>query len=69
MEKDWTLVFTTSLPYQAEIAKEILANEDIEAVILNKQDSNKFVMLGDIEVYVFNEDAEKAKELLKELGN
>ena len=66
MEKDWLIVFTTSLLYQAEIAKEILYDNDIESIIINKQDSS-YLSFGDIELYVNIGNSEKALILLKDL--
>ncbi|MDX9883311.1 MAG: DUF2007 domain-containing protein [Prolixibacteraceae bacterium] len=68
MEKDWVVVFETNQPYQAEIAKDVLENEGIDAVILNQRDSS-YVAFGPIEVYVHQDHKEKATELLKELRN
>jgi len=68
MEKDWVCVFQTGQNFQAEIAKEILENEEIQCVILNEHDSI-FPSIGDIEVMVHKEFAEKATELLKDLIN
>lgn len=66
MEKDWIVIFETALEYQAEMAREILANEQIEAVILNQIDS-AYRTSGSISVYVHKENEEKALVLLKEL--
>jgi signal recognition particle GTPase len=40
MEKGWVQVYTTDRMFQAEIFKQVLADHDIEAVILNKMDSS-----------------------------
>ena len=66
MEKDWKQVFLSGELYQAEIAKEVLENNDINAVILNQKDSS-CTSFGNIEVYVHEKDELKAIELLKEL--
>jgi len=66
MEKDWKQVFLTGELYQAEIAKELLENSEINSVIMNHKDS-EFIQIGDIEVYVNEADEEKAVEILKEL--
>lgn len=66
MEKDWKQVFLSGEMYRAEIAKELLENNGINAVILNQKDS-AFTTAGDIEVYVHEDDAERAVEILKEL--
>lgn len=68
MEKDWVCVFQTGQSFQAEIAKEILENEEITCVILNENES-AFPSVGNIEVMVHKDFAEKATELLKDLIN
>ncbi len=65
MEKDWKLAFSTGKLYQAEMVKGILENNDIEVVLLNKQDT--FYLFGDIELYVRPDDIIRAKFLMKEL--
>lgn len=66
MEKDWKQVFLSGEMYQAEIAKEVLENNNIECVILNQKDSS-FTSFGNYEVYVHESNADKAIELIKEL--
>ncbi len=66
MEKDWVCVFHTDQSYQAEIAKEILENEEIECVVLNEHDSI-FPSIGEIEVWVHQDFNLKSTELLKDL--
>jgi Putative prokaryotic signal transducing protein len=68
MEKDWVCVFQTGQSFQAEIAKEILENEEIQCVILNEHDTS-FPSVGEIEVMVHKDFKEKATELLKDLIN
>jgi len=66
MEKDWVSVYHTGQSFQAEIAKEILENEEINCVILNENDSI-FPSLGEIDVMVHKDFEKKATELLKDL--
>jgi hypothetical protein len=66
MEKDWVCVFHTDQGYQAEIAKEILENEEIECVLLNEHDS-AFPSIGEVEVWVHQDFQVKATEILKDL--
>ena len=66
MEKDWVCVFHTAENFQAEIAKEILENEEIKCVIINEHDS-AFPSIGEIEVMVHKDFQVKAIELLKDL--
>ncbi|MBE9467011.1 MAG: DUF2007 domain-containing protein [Bacteroidetes bacterium] len=68
MEKNWVNIFTTNQIYLAEIIKDVLADNDMQAVIFNKQDS-AYVTLGDIEIYVKAENVIKAKFLIKKLQN
>jgi hypothetical protein len=68
MEKNWVCVFHTGQNFQAEIAKEILENEEIQCVVINEHDST-FPSIGDIEVMVHKDFAKKATELLKDLIN
>ena len=68
MEKDWVVVFETAHQYQAEIAKEVLVNNEIDAVILNQRDSS-YTAFGSIEVLVHKDFEQQANELLKELKN
>ena len=68
MEKDWVCVFHTAETFQAEIAKEILENEEIQCVVLNEHDST-FPSIGEIEIMVHKDFEKKATELLKDLIN
>ncbi len=66
MEKDWICVLRTEQDFQAEIAKEILENEEINCVVLNEHDSN-FPSIGEFEVWVHQDFSDKATDLLKDL--
>jgi len=66
MEKDWVCVFHSEQSYQAEIAKEILENEEISSTILNEHDSS-FPSIGEFEIWIHQDFKEKALELLKDL--
>lgn len=63
-EKDWQNVFSTKQAYQAYIIKDLLKDHDIEAVVIDKQDSF-YVTVGEIEVYVEAENVINAKHLVK----
>lgn len=67
MEKDWVSIYSTNQNFIAELAKGILIENDIEHVVLDKQDS--FYHFGEIEIYVHRDNAIRAKYLLKELKN
>ena len=61
----WELIYTSTLPHQVEIVLEVLKDQDIEAVKLDKRDSS-YTMLGEIEVYTKKEDAILAKIIIEQ---
>ncbi len=63
MEKGWIKAGSFTLMYQAELARHMLANHDIESIIINKKDSS-YNDFGDIELYVRQSDILWAKKLL-----
>lgn len=65
MEKGWAKIWASSDEIRSEIAKQVLEDNDIEAIIINKKDS--FYMFGDIEIYVSQDNILRAKQLLTEL--
>jgi hypothetical protein len=68
MEKSWKKVFLTAYEYQAIIARDLLREAEILAVILNQRDST-YQTFGEFEVFVPGEFEEMAIDLLKELKN
>jgi hypothetical protein len=66
MEKDWILIFSTDQSYLAEIAKQILYDNDIESIIINKKDSI-YQSFGELELYVYKNNSEIALDLIKNL--
>lgn len=62
MEKDWVKIFTSSDFYRAEIIKQMLIENDIDAVLLNKQLSG--YNIGSVEVYIHQADFSKAVEIM-----
>ena len=66
MEKDWVCVLRTRENFQAEIAKELLENEEIDCVLLNEHDSS-IPSIGDLEIWIHKDFEAKAIELLKDL--
>lgn len=66
MENNWFLVYSSDKPWQAEIVKQVLIENNIEAVVINKNDSS-YLAFGEAEVYVNEENAEEAKKLIKSI--
>jgi len=64
MEKDWVKLRTYSDAVRAEMDKQLLEENGIAAVLLNKQDSSfKF---GRIDLFVNQGDADTAKQTISE---
>ncbi|MCF6333307.1 MAG: DUF2007 domain-containing protein [Draconibacterium sp.] len=66
MEKGWIDIYMTTHEYKASMAKDMLENEGIKAVILNQHDS-AYQNFGEFSVFVAETDQAKAVELLKRL--
>jgi hypothetical protein len=65
MEKDWIKVFASDRSFEAEMVKGMLLENNINAVLLNRQDSSYIQALpGQAEVYVHVSQAEEARELI-----
>jgi hypothetical protein len=59
METNWIKVFTTENAYTAEIIKQALIENEIPAVVMNKQDSS-YKSFGVLTVLVHPADFDKA---------
>ena len=62
--KDWICIYTSGSQQSSEMIKGLLAHNEINSVIVNKQDS--FYKFGEFEVFVNRDDVVKAKFVLKE---
>jgi hypothetical protein len=63
MENGWVKAYETSVPYQANIIQSMLTEYEIEAVIINKQNS-ALISIGKQEVYVPEEKLLRALQLI-----
>ena len=61
-------VLSTDNPNKASIVKQMLEENNIKVVLLNKQDSS-YLMFGLVELYVQEDQVEKTENLLKEINN
>ena len=59
-------ILSTNNPNKAEITKQMLEENNINVVLLNKQDSS-YNMFGAIELFVPKNQEEKATAILKEI--
>jgi hypothetical protein len=65
MEGDWVPIYSTDKLYQAEIIKQVLADNQIAAFVLNQRDS--VYQFGNIEICVKRGDIIRAKHILKSI--
>jgi len=63
-QSNWARVYTTQAPYKAEITKDVLEDEGIQSVVVDKQDTAYGGVFGEVELYVRREDVIKAKHII-----
>jgi hypothetical protein len=63
MQNDWVKIYSTPLVFKAELIKSMLLENEIEAVVMNKQ-SSSLLVYGEAEVYVMKENAVAALHLI-----
>ena len=61
-------ILSTDNPNKAAIIKQMLEENNIKVVLLNKQDSS-YLMFGLVELYVQEKQADKSENLLKKINN
>lgn len=62
MEQRWTNIYTSTNFYQAEILRQALEANGIDAVLLNKKDSS--YQFGEVQVMVPADDVAAATEII-----
>ena len=65
MESGWKCIYFNNQMHKIEIVRAVLNDQDIKSVVVDKRDSSYF-MVGDIEIYVSNEDAILAKIIIEQ---
>ncbi|HDZ41408.1 MAG TPA: hypothetical protein ENH59_07010 [Bacteroidetes bacterium] len=65
MEKKWVKIYESNNEVKVEMARQLLEDNDIESVIINKKDRS--YGFGDYELYCMRDYVIRAKLLLKEL--
>jgi hypothetical protein len=64
MSNHFNKIYTTSNPINAEIIQQMLKENDIESVTLNKRDSS-YQAFGVIEIYCHTDQVVSALQLIK----
>lgn len=62
MEEKWTIIFSSADAFQVEMLKGLLADNNIESVVINKKDSA--YLFGEVELHVRVEDAFIANQII-----
>ncbi|TAH41326.1 MAG: hypothetical protein EYC69_08550 [Bacteroidetes bacterium] len=65
MEKEWKRIYISNKIHLVEIVRAVLADNDIPSVVVDKRDSS-YISIGDIEVYVSEENAILAQVLIEQ---
>lgn len=63
MDSGWQCVYFSNQLHSIEIVRAVLEEHDIKSVVVDKRDSS-YISIGDIEVFVPNEDAILAKVII-----
>jgi hypothetical protein len=64
MNNDWIEVYSTNDIFKAEVIKNMLISNNIEAIIMNQQDSSYH--FGTAKIYTKKENILKTKEIISE---
>ena len=62
MRNEWVIVYSTSDVFQAEVIKQMLLSNSIDAISMNQKDSSYH--FGSVNIYTKEKDMKKAKEII-----
>ncbi|MDX9930358.1 MAG: DUF2007 domain-containing protein [Bacteroidales bacterium] len=65
MENNWIKIYESPDDLKAEIVRQLLLENDIETVVINKKD--RVYLIGDIEIYVNRDMVIQAKSMINKL--
>jgi hypothetical protein len=66
-DEKWEVIYRSTEQYRAEMLKDLLGNDEIPAVIINKKDSS-YLAFGEIEVLVRQPDVLNAKIIVNKFS-
>ena len=66
MEKSWKKIYFSGDEFKVLIARDLLAENGINAVIINQKDSS-YLVFGDVELYIEEQDEQEALKVLDQL--
>lgn len=62
MEAGWLKIYTSADFFKSELVRQVLVDHEIESIILNKQGFP--YQLGEVEVYIHEDNFQKALEII-----
>jgi len=62
METGWVKIYTSADFFKSELVRQVLIDHEIEAIIINKQGFP--YRIGEIEVYIHEDDFQPALEII-----
>ncbi|HEY1061882.1 MAG TPA: DUF2007 domain-containing protein [Daejeonella sp.] len=62
MEAGWVKIYTSADFFKSELVRQVLIDHEIEAIIINKQGFP--YRIGEVEVYIHEDDFQKALEII-----
>ncbi len=62
METGWVKIYTSADFFKSELVRQVLIDHEIEAIIINKQGFP--YCIGEVEVYIHEDDFQKALEII-----
>jgi len=66
MENNWKKVYFSGNEFKVLIARDLLAESGINAVIMNQKDSS-YTAFGDVALYIEEQDEKEALQILDQL--
>lgn len=66
MEKGWKKIYFAGDEFRVLLARDMLAENGINAVIMNQKDSS-YQSFGDVELYIEEQDEQEAERILEQL--
>ncbi|MCK9412971.1 MAG: DUF2007 domain-containing protein [Prolixibacteraceae bacterium] len=66
MEKSWKKIYFSGDEFKVLMARDLLAESGINAVIMNQKDSS-YLVFGDVELYIEEQDTQEALKILDQL--
>lgn len=66
MEKNWKKIYFSGDEFKVLIARDLLAENGINAVVMNQKDSS-YTAFGDVELYIEEQDEKEALQILDQL--